>query len=195
MTLILPKLHGVSVTLREVLDGDIKEIPKLMTANVVKSLWEIPYPYERKYAQTFVNNSRKDLELLKAVNFAIEYKNGYVDYGPSNLLVGIISLKNIDWLTKNANIGYWIGEKYWGKGIGTECVGLVIDYAFSILGLEELFAYVYPINKRSIRVLEKNGLKKKGEVNEFNKVLGRYQFSLLYSIQKINRSTNSRTSR
>lgn len=189
MTLVFPKLHGVSVKLREILDNDIKEITQLMTCNVVKFLWEMPYPYERKYAQIFVDTSRKDFKLLRALNFAIEYKGGYGYYGSNNLLVGIISLKNIDWLTKTANIGYWIGEKYWGKGIGTECVRLVIDYAFSILGLEELSAYVYPINKRSIRVLEKNGMKKKGEVNEFNKIQGRYQFSLLYSIQK-NESIN-----
>jgi ribosomal-protein-alanine N-acetyltransferase len=187
MTYGFPKLHGVSVTLREISDKDIQEITQLMTRNVARFLWEVPYPYKRKNAQDFVNTSRSDFKLLRAVNFAIDYHGSY---RPNNLLIGTISLKDIDWLTKSANIGYWTGEKYWGKGIGTECVRLVIDYAFSILGLEELCAYVYPTNKGSIRILEKNGLKIKGKVNEYNKLQGRYRISLLYVIQKIGQLTS-----
>jgi RimJ/RimL family protein N-acetyltransferase len=46
------------------------------------------------------------------------------------VLVGSIGLKNMDLINKKANLGYWIGEEYWGRGIATECVGLIIDYAF-----------------------------------------------------------------
>jgi RimJ/RimL family protein N-acetyltransferase len=50
-------------------------------------------------------------------------------------------------------------------------VRLIIKYAFSSdLGLREVIAYVFPENKASIRVLEKNGMKKKGEVNEYHKL-------------------------
>ena len=64
---------------------------------------------------------------------------------------GAIGLKNIDLINKKANLGYWIGEQYWGRGITTECVGLTIDYAFSPeLGLKEISAYVFPENKASI---------------------------------------------
>jgi RimJ/RimL family protein N-acetyltransferase len=71
-------------------------------------------------------------------------------------VVGCIGLKNIDLVSRKANLGYWIGEQYWGRGIATECVALVIDYAFSSdLELKEISAYVFPENKASIRVLEK----------------------------------------
>lgn len=53
-------------------------------------------------------------------------------------------------------MGYWIGESFWGNGIASESVELIINYAFSVLKLEEVYAYVYSQNKRSIRVLEKN---------------------------------------
>jgi RimJ/RimL family protein N-acetyltransferase len=57
----------------------------------------------------------------------------------------------------------------------------MIDYAFSDeLGLKEVSAYVFPENKASIRVLEKNGMKKKGEVNEYHTMSGRYRNSLKY---------------
>lgn len=60
-----------------------------------------------------------------------------------------------------------------GYGIASESVELVINYAFSVLKLEEVYAYVYSQNKRSIRVLEKNRMTKVGEANEYSKKLGR----------------------
>jgi RimJ/RimL family protein N-acetyltransferase len=175
-----PVLDGVLVGLCELSDEDIGEITQLMTARIAGFLWEVPYPYSEKNAQDFIDTSRRDFQVLKSVNFAIRYHKKFRD---SNRLIGIISIKNIDWINKKANIGYWIGEKYWGRGIGTECVRLIINYAFSNLGLKELYAYVYLSNKASIRVLEKNGLKKKGEVNEYNKILDRYQKSTVYAIK------------
>ena len=54
-------------------------------------------------------------------------------------------------------------------------MALVINHAFFVVGLEEVYAYVYSENKASMRVLEKNGMTKKGEANEYSKKLGRYQ--------------------
>ncbi|MGA6923581.1 MAG: GNAT family protein, partial [Nitrososphaeraceae archaeon] len=63
----------------------------------------------------------------------------------------------------------------------TECLKLIIDYAFSAeLGLKQLCAYVFPDNKASIRVLEKNGMNKIREVNEYHKLSGRDRTSFIY---------------
>ncbi len=81
------------------------------------------------------------------------------------------------------NMGYWIGEHYWHRDIVSECIRLIIDYAFSTeLELKEVSAYVFPENKASIRVLEKNGMKKRGEINEYHEISKRYRNSLKYSI-------------
>ena len=50
-----------------------------------------------------------------------------------------------------SNIGYWIGKQYQGKGIATECIKLVVNYAFDVLELQEVSAYVFPDNSLSIR--------------------------------------------
>jgi [ribosomal protein S5]-alanine N-acetyltransferase len=101
------------------------------------------------------------------------------------VLVGSIGLKNIDLINKKASLGYWIGEEYWGKGIATESVRLIINHALSSpdLELREVIAYVFPENKASIRVLEKSGMKKKVEVNEYHEISKRYRNSLKYTIQ------------
>jgi RimJ/RimL family protein N-acetyltransferase len=152
-----------------------------MTYKISKSLWQVPFPYTVENAQNFINSSHRDFESLKAANFAIQYKN---NLGDVNRLVGIISLKNIDSDNRKANVGYWIGELYWGNGIASEAVALVIKYAFSVLGLQEISAYVYSENKASIRVLEKNGMPKKKEVNEYNQISGRYKKTTKFTIQR-----------
>lgn len=176
-----PKISGLLVNLRELSINDAVDISRLMTYNISKSLWQVPFPCTVENAVNFINSCHRDFKSLKAVNFAIQYK-----YNPEavNRLVGTISLKNIDSDNKKANMGYWIGEQYWGNGIATESVELVINYAFSVLGLEEICAYVYSENKGSIRVLEKNGMTKKEEVNEYNKMSGRYKNTIKFAIQR-----------
>jgi RimJ/RimL family protein N-acetyltransferase len=176
-----PRINGLLVNLRELSINDAMDISRLMTYNISRSLWEVPYPYTIENALEFINSSHRDFKSLKAVNFAIQYKNNLESV---NRIVGIIGLKNIDYDKKNTNLGYWIGEPYWGNGIATESVTLVINYAFSVLGLEEVYAYVYSENKASIRVLEKNGMTKKGEVNEYNQMSDRYKNSFKFMIQR-----------
>ena len=176
-----PKINGLLVKLRELSMSDAVDISDLMSYNISKSLWQVPYPYTVENAANFINSSHRDFESQKAVNFAIQYKNNPDSVSP---LVGIISLKNIDFDKNKAIVGYWIGELYWGKGIATESVALVISYAFSMLGLEEICAYVFSENKASIRVIEKNGMIKKEELNEFNKMCGRYHRTTKYVIQR-----------
>ena len=176
-----PKINGFLVKLRELSIDDARDISHLMTYKISKSLWQVPFPYTVENALNFINSSHRDFELLEALNFAIQYKNNLEDV---NSLVGIISLKNIDSGNKKANIGYWIGELYWGNGIASEAVALVINYAFSVLGLEEISAYVYSENKASIRVLEKNGMTKKEMVNEYNQMSGRYKNTIKFAIQR-----------
>jgi [ribosomal protein S5]-alanine N-acetyltransferase len=176
-----PKLFGTLVNLREILINDAQDITHLlMNYNVSKHLWEIPNPYSIDDALEFIKRANSDFNTLKALHFAIESK--IIPRSRNNLkFVGTISVKNIDLVNKKADLGYWIGEQYWGRGIATECLKLIIDYAFSAeLGLKQLCAYVYPENKASIRVLEKNGMNKIGEVNEYHKLSGRDRTSFIY---------------
>jgi [ribosomal protein S5]-alanine N-acetyltransferase len=176
-----PKLFGTLVNLREILINDAQDITLLlMNYNVSKHLWEIPNPYSIDDALEFIKCANRDFNTLKALHFAIESK--IIPRQRNNLkFVGTISVKNIDLVNKKADLGYWIGEQYWGRGMATECLKLIIDYAFSAeLGLKQLCAYVFPENKASIRVLEKNGMNKIGEVNEYHKLSGRDRTSFIY---------------
>ncbi len=58
----------------------------------------------------------------------------------------------------NAELGYWLGKRFWGKGITTAAIAWTIDYAWRTLNVERLYAEVFSSNIGSQRVLEKNGL-------------------------------------
>jgi ribosomal-protein-alanine N-acetyltransferase len=181
-----PRLSGALVNLRKLSVNDAQAIANLMNSNISKYLYEVPDPYSVQDALSFINTAHSDFESISALHLAIEYKGMSELSDNYPVLVGSIGLKNIDLINKKADLGYWIGEEYWGRGIATECVRLIINYAFSSsdLGLREVIAYVFPENNASIRVLEKNGMKKKGEVNEYHELSKRYRTSLQYIIMK-----------
>ncbi len=58
----------------------------------------------------------------------------------------------------NAEMGYWLGEPFWGRGIVTDAVRMVVDYAFCNFAIERIFARPFGINQASQRVLEKKQL-------------------------------------
>jgi RimJ/RimL family protein N-acetyltransferase len=155
--LSFPKIFGESINLRELSIDDAITIASLMSYDIAKYLYEVPYPYKIDDALNFIKSSYKNFRLHKSITFAIEYKNKSQS---NQLLVGTIGIKDIDYVSKKANIGYWIGKQYQGKGIATECVKLVVNYAFDELKLEEILAYVFPDNNSSIRVLKKMDLKR-----------------------------------
>jgi RimJ/RimL family protein N-acetyltransferase len=189
ITKAFPKLYGNLVNLREISINDVWVITQLlMNYNVSKHLWEVPNPYSKEDAIEFIKCANSEFKIMKALHFAIESK--ITPRTRNNLeFVGTISVKNIDLVDKKADLGYWIGEQYWGRGIASECLKLVIDYAFSAeLGMKQLCAYVFPENKASIRVLEKNGMNKIGEVNEYHKLSARDRISLIYITKRHNDS-------
>jgi RimJ/RimL family protein N-acetyltransferase len=183
MTLSFPYLSGRLIDLRELTMVDATNIVNLMDYEIAKYLYEAPYPYKIDDALNFIKSSYEYFKLRKAITFGIEYKNTLES---KILLAGTIGIKDIDYVNKKANIGYWIGKHYQGKGIATECIKLVVNYTFDELKLEEISAYVFPNNNSSIRVLEKNGFIKMTEVNEYHPLSNRYRNSLIYIIKNKN---------
>jgi len=110
-----------------------------------------PYPYRQSDAREWVRlASREALNLV----FAIDV-DGFA--------VGAIGLRPRDDVhSLTAEIGYWLGEEHWNRGIATEAVIAVCRYAFETLGMVRVFAEVFEWNAASMRVLEKAGFAKEG---------------------------------
>ncbi len=69
--------------------------------------------------------------------------------------IGLITQEDV--YRKTIELGYWIGEKYWNKGIISAAVKEVVDYTFKNYDVVKIFAKVFDTNKASAKVLEKNG--------------------------------------
>lgn len=114
-----------------------------------------PNPYTMADARQWVN-----LASTRLANQAFA-----IDVG--GFAVGGIGLRPDDDINRHcAEIGYWLGEEYWGRGIATEAVTAVTDYALRSLGFGRLYAQIFEWNESSVRVLEKSGYEFEGRLRK-----------------------------
>lgn len=144
---------GSSFVLRAFEKGD--EASLAFSANnfeVWKTLRNVfPHPYTYDDAVQFVD---LNLSTDKVLNFVID-----ID-GDAAGVIGIIPGDDI--YCKVAEVGYWIGVEYWGKGIATEALQWMTDYCFKNFDINKIFASCFANNLASTKVLEKCGFKLEG---------------------------------
>ncbi|MBZ9934811.1 GNAT family N-acetyltransferase [Mesorhizobium sp. BR1-1-16] len=98
-------------------------------------------------------------------------------------LVGGLTLSHIvRGVTQSCSLGYWMGERYAGKGFMTAAVKAVIPFVFDTLRLHRLEAACLPHNAASIRLLEKAGFTREGYARRYLNIDGRWQDHLLFAI-------------
>lgn len=115
--------------------------------NVAKNLTDkFPFPYTEQHGKSFINYATKDNPIHI---FAIEVN------GESVGGIGIHPQDDIQ--RKNAELGYWLGEPFWGLGIISQAIQEVVSYAFNTYDIDRVFARPFGSNVGSQRVLEKNG--------------------------------------
>ncbi|WP_246865679.1 GNAT family N-acetyltransferase [Croceivirga thetidis] len=141
------------VEIRPLIKSDASRLAELANN---KNIWDnlrdyIPYPYRIEDAHEFIKSKESERPTL---TFGITHSSEFC---------GIIGLNaNTDVHRLTAEMGYWVGEPFWKKGITTKAIALVSDYGFKKLGLERIYASVFDFNIPSMRVLEKNGFNKEG---------------------------------
>ncbi len=105
-----------------------------------------PQPYTIHDARHRIEHNQK---FNPAQNFAIEF---------DGKLVGTIgSERGKDELRTNMELGFWVGEPFWGRGIATEAVKIYRKYIFEKFDIQRILAQVYDFNGQSMNVLEKAG--------------------------------------
>lgn len=105
-----------------------------------------PHPYTREDAEGWITFCQ--LEEPES-NFAIEVEGA---------AVGSVGFEHRgDIWRKSVELGYWLGEGYWGHGIVSEVVPAITAWAFGVWDIERVWAGVFAENAASLRVLEKAG--------------------------------------
>ena len=134
----------------------------------------LPYPYLEQDAADFISDMLSTDE-NEVFAFAITVDNKVVGS------IGVFRQENIHRLT--AELGYYIAEEYWGRGIMTEAVRQTCEYVFDKSNIIRIYAEPFAYNIASCRVLEKAGFQYEGTLRDNavknGKVIDMKMYSLL----------------
>lgn len=173
------ELRTERLVLRRLVDSDAAAIPRLcQDREIAAGTLTIPYPYSHSDAVSWLAMDRQRFEAGTSLVWGIATTDGE--------LVGTIGL-NPDPAHDRAELGYWVGKAFWGRGYASEAGAAVLDYAFSpppAVALNRVYAAHYPWNAASGRVLEKIGLKREGVLRQHIKKWGRYEDSVFYGLAR-----------
>ncbi len=132
---------------------------------------QFPHPYTRETGEKFIAMAiSHDPIRIRAIEV-----NGGACGG-----IGIHPGEDVH--RKNAEMGYWLAEPFWGKGIITEAIKQAIEYGFKTFDISRIFARPYGFNLASQRVLEKAGFKKEAVLKNTLFKNGEYTDEVIYSI-------------
>ena len=131
-----------------------------------------PYPYTEEDAAWFINFVLENNNPV--TNFIIEINNeaaGSIAFWPGE-----------DVYRLNAEIGYWLGEAYWGKGVMTNVIKTIVKYIFRNFGIKRIYALPFATSIGSVKALEKAGFTKEATILngiiKNGKVLDYYIYSI-----------------
>lgn len=110
----------------------------------------VPSPYPLDGARAFVADATQRRTQGSQHTFAII---------GDGMVVGVCSLVNVGGVPPSAQLGYWVGRRYWGRGVATAGGSQVLEFGFQTLGLASVRSSCLPSNTASRRVLEKLGFR------------------------------------
>lgn len=149
------------LTLRPLRAEDAAELHRLVNDwEVAKTLARVPFPYPRALADDWIASTHAQLAEGTAWHLAITG----LEQEPAEreVLVGCIGLTRHA-SKREAELGYWIGRRYWGHGVGPEAAARLASWALANLELDRLVASALIENTRSQAVLRRIGFRETGE--------------------------------
>ncbi|MDQ6861661.1 MAG: GNAT family N-acetyltransferase [Verrucomicrobiota bacterium] len=154
----------------------IEDAPALVEGANNRNVWLrlrdiFPHPYTLANAEAYLG---RVVRVKPAFSFCIEL-DGRAAGG-----IGLDAQDDVHHRT--AEIGYWLAEPFWGRGVMTHVVRAIIGYGFTALPLDRIEAYVFSNNPTSARVLEKTGFTCEGRLRQNVVKDGQLLDSLVYSI-------------
>jgi len=165
----------MNFTLRPFKDSDLTSLVKYANNyNIAKFLTnQFPHPYTdedgRKFISSVANNNPTNV-------FAIEIN------GEAAGAIGLFLQSDIH--EKNAEMGYWLAEPFWGNGIITRAIGQMVEYGFKTFDITRIFSRPFSTNPVSQWVLEKTGFVFEARLKNALYKNGSYMDELIYSINR-----------
>jgi RimJ/RimL family protein N-acetyltransferase len=148
-------LAGRCCTVR---DWRTEDAPALSRHANNRKIWanvrdRFPSPYTIEDAEQWVRHCTR---ALPATDFAVEVSGGVVGG------IGVVLQSDVERVA--AELGFWLGEGMWGRGVMTEAVSAFVPWAFERFSLTRIYAHVFEHNVASARVLEKAGFQREARL-------------------------------
>lgn len=164
----------MEIKLRKWNNQDTQPLARLANnPNIANYLRDVfPYPYQAKDAAFFI-------QMCQQVDSNIDLPFAITVDGS---LVGSIGLtRQLDVKRKSAELGYWIGEEYWNKGIATQAVKQICEIGWNYWDINRIYAEVFSNNLASCQVLKKSGFQQEGILQKSIFKNGNFFDSILFS--------------
>ena len=157
--MMIPTLHTARLTLRPFSAADGPRV-KLLAGEraIADTTGSIAHPYEDGMAESWIAKHAAEFEAGKSLHLAVTLRD-------NGELLGAIGL-TLSPPHRRAELGYWLGTPYWGRGYATEAGAAIVCYGFADLGLAKVFANHMTRNPASGRILEKLGMCAEGTLRQ-----------------------------
>ncbi len=170
----MESLKGRNICLRALEPEDLSFL-KIIEND--EAIWEISHtqtPYSSYILKEYLKNSHKDIYEIKQLRLVIDHEEE---------AIGLIDLFDFDPKNKRAGIGIIIAEaSNRQKGYGKEAIELLLKYAFTYLGIHQLYCNIAETNTPSIQLFESCGFKLVGLKKDWNFVNGNFKSEFLYQL-------------
>lgn len=134
---------------------------------------QFPHPYTREDGEAFLASVTEGTPLHV---LAIEIN------GEAAGSIGVFPQTDIH--CKNAEMGYWLAEPYWGQGIMTRAIAQMTDYAFAHFDVNRIFARPFGTNPGSQKALQKAGFTLEARFTDALYKHGEYMDELVFAIRR-----------
>lgn len=163
--------------LRPFVLSDAPDVQRLAgDREIAEMTLRVPHPYPDGIAEKWIESQPENFAKEKSASFAVVLLEDHQLIGAAGLEIR----REHD----RAELGYWIGKPYWGRGYGTEAAAAVLDFGFNDLNLNRIQAHHFSKNPASGRVMQKIGMTREGALRQAVKKRDQHLDVELYCLLK-----------
>ena len=171
----LPTIDANRIRLRFITEGDTDAFYAIYSHPEVMRYWSTPPLADRQAAVNLIAKIQEDLNRRVILKWGIALRT-------DNQLIGSLTLFNLDFNHRRAEIGYALGREHWGQGYMNEALQALLAYAFETLDLHRIEADIDPRNAASIKTVERLGFKREGYLRQRWQTNGEIQDAFFYGL-------------
>jgi [ribosomal protein S5]-alanine N-acetyltransferase len=155
----LPVLQTPRLTIRPLSESDVAEVFAVFSDPIVMRYWDGALMKSLDDAMRYIDHIHHGFRRREVFQWGIADS-------ATHAVLGTCTLTQVSTIHQRAEIGFALRQERWGQGLGSEAVARMIAFAFETLHFHRLEADVDPRNERSIRLLDRLGFTREGQLRE-----------------------------